>query len=314
MSGDGSSRNFVRVLRGDTPVCVAVWPPSTGKRDLAEFRSAQEIGRHLHRAGVAVPEIYAVDDPVGLILFRDFGDIRLHDQLAADRQQALELYPQAVKELVRTQVSGRRGFDQNWCYDTAVYDRQVMLERESGYFLQAFWQDTLQKGAVEGLKEEFEDIAAQVMNGAEPFFLHRDFQSRNIMVSAGHIGIIDFQAGRLGPPGYDLASLLIDPYAALSTTVQQDLFSLYISEIEAYPEVNTEKIKGSFPFLALQRNLQIIGAFAYLSKELQKSFFRPYILPSLTMLKRRLQEHPLDRYTTLQRTVATAITEYTALQ
>ncbi len=313
LSGDGSSRKFVRVLRRNESVCIAVLPPSSSKKDMAEFRSALEIGRHLHKVGGAVPEIRAVDEGIGLILFEDFGDTRLHDMLASDRQQTLELYRQVVKELVDLQVRGRRGFDQNWCYDTSAYDREVMLGRESGYFFKAFWQDTLQAGAVEGLDEEFEDIAAQVMSSSEPFFLHRDFQSRNIMVSNDRIGVIDFQAGRLGPPGYDLASLLIDPYAALSESEQQDLFSIYIQEMSAYPEVSRDKIIRSFPFLALQRNLQIIGAFAYLSGALQKPFFRPYIVPSLSMLRKRLQEKEFQHYPVLQQTVATAISAYNRL-
>jgi hypothetical protein len=185
-----------------------------------------------------------------------------------------------------------------------------MLDREAGYFLRAFWQGLIQAGHVEGLAEEFEDIAAQVMNYSELFFLHRDFQSRNIMVSRGRIGIIDFQAGRLGPPGYDLASLLIDPYAGLSEREQQDLFSTYMSEMMFYPNVSIDKIKRSFPYLAVQRNLQIIGAFAYLSGRMQKPFFKPYILPSLRMLRKRLQERLFQPYGILQETIAAAITMY----
>ncbi len=310
LSGDGSSRKFIRVTSGVEPVCIAVLPPSRSERHMAEFRAASEIGRHLHYAGLPVPKILAVDETVGLILFEDFGDTRLHDILAADRQQALELYRQVVKDLAHLQVGGARGFDPNWCYDTAVYDTGVMLNRESGYFLTAFWQDTIHGGQVEGLAEEFKAIAAEVMSCSEPLFLHRDFQSRNIMVSRDRIGIIDFQAGRLGPPGYDLASLLIDPYAALSEREQQDLFSLYLSEMKVYPDVSIEKISRSFPFLAVQRNLQIIGAFAFLSGKMQKPFFKPYILPSLRILQKRLRERVFQPYGILQETVSAAITMY----
>lgn len=310
LSGDGSSRKFIRVTNGVEPICIAVLPPSSGQRDMAEFRAASEIGRHLHNAGIAVPKILAVDETVGLILFEDFGDIRLHDLLRVDRRQALELYRTVVKDLAHLQVKGARGFDPNWCYDTAVYDIDLMLNRESGYFFKAFWQDTIHGGQVEGLAAEFNDIAVEVMSCSEPLFLHRDFQSRNIMVNGDRIGIIDFQAGRLGPPGYDIASLLIDPYVALSDAEQQDLFSIYLSEMKVYADVNIEKISRSFPFLALQRNLQIIGAFSFLSGKMQKSFFKPYILPSLLMLKKRLRERLFQPYGILQETVSAAITMY----
>jgi len=310
LSGDGSSRKFIRVSGGMGPICIAVLPPSSSKRDMAEFRAAVEIGRHLDCVGTPVPKILGVDERIGLILFEDFGDIRLHDTLNSDRQQGLELYRRVVKDLAQLQVKGASGFDQNWCCDTTFYDTDVMLKRESGYFLKAFWEDTIHGEAVEGLTEEFEDIAAQVMNCSEAFFLHRDFQSRNIMICNGRIGIIDFQAARLGPPGYDLASLLIDPYVALSGREQEELFSLYIDEIKLFPGVSLDYIMCSYPFLALQRNLQIIGAFAYLSGTMEKPFFRPYILPSLIMLENRLQEKVFQPYGILQETVAEAITMY----
>ncbi len=311
LSPDGSSRKFIRVSSGGEPLCIGVLAASSGDRDMAEFRAAVEIGNHLYEAGTAVPRILASDAAAGLILFEDFGDTRLHDICTGNRQQAIERYPEVVKELVRLQVSGSKNFDRNWCYDTAVYDTGVMLKRESGYFLEAFWHDTLHGAAVEGLVEEFKDIAAQVMISSETLFLHRDFQSRNIMVSGERIGIIDFQAGRLGPPGYDLASLLIDPYAALSEGEQQKLFSLYINEMESYPEVDIDRIRRSFPFLAVQRNLQIIGAFSYLSGKMQKPFFRPYILPSLVTLNNTLGEAAFQPYAVLRKTVDEALSRYT---
>jgi len=42
--------------------------------------------------------------------------------------------------------------------------------------------------------------------------MHRDFQSKNLMIKNEQIFVIDFQGARLGPPSYDLASLLFDPY------------------------------------------------------------------------------------------------------
>ena len=309
---DGSSRKFIRVFTGGEPVCIAVLPASPGGRDMAEFRAAVAIGDHLSNAGAAVPRVLASDAAAGLILFEDFGDTRLHDICAGNRQQAIgRYYPEVVKQLVGLQVKGARNFDRSWCYDSAVYDAGVMLRRESGYFLEAFWHGTLQANAVDGLIEEFENIAARVMSSSEELFLHRDFQSRNVMISGERIGIIDFQAGRLGPPGYDLASLLIDPYAALSDAEQQHLFSLYINEMKSYPEVDIDRIRRSYPFLALQRNLQIIGAFSYLSGKMQKPFFRPYILPSLLALNARLGESVFQQYAVLRKTVDEALRRYT---
>jgi aminoglycoside/choline kinase family phosphotransferase len=46
--------------------------------------------------------------------------------------------------------------------------------------------------------------------------VHRDFQSQNIIVWNEQAYLIDFQGVRPGLPQYDLASLLFDPYVALT--------------------------------------------------------------------------------------------------
>lgn len=310
LQGDGSSRKFFRVYIAGKPFCIAVLPPTRAPRDMAEFRSAVEIGRHLHSGGAPVPEIMGVEEHSGLILFEDFGDTRLQDIRGTDRARAMGLYRTAVRQLAHLQVQGAKDFNRAWCYDTEVYDTEVMLNRESGYFVTAFWQDIVGEKPVDGLYQEFEDIADQVTLHSEPYFLHRDFQSRNIMVMGDRLGIIDFQAGRLGPPGYDLASLLIDPYASLAVGEQNELFSLYIDELKSFSKVDIDKLKHSYPYLAVQRNLQIIGAFSYLSAKMGKSFFKPYIMPALVRLNIKLQEDPFESYAVLKNTAEQAISRF----
>lgn len=308
--GDGSSRRFIRVFYDGRPRCIAVAPASADAAGYREFRSSLAIGRHLHKAGVPVPEVLAADTKRGLIVFEDLGDTRLHGCCRAQGSRSHSFYQDAVKALAHMQVVGAEDFDQSWCCDTETYDKQVMTQRESGYFYQAFWKDTLFGGEVAGLEEEFELLAERVMDYFEPLFLHRDFQSRNIMIKDETVRIIDFQAGRLGPPGYDIASLLIDPYVALSVPQQDELFELYLVEIGSYQVVDPETVRASYPYLALQRNLQIIGAFAYLSGQKRKTFFRPYLLPSLIMLQNRLSAPMFADFPIIRQTAAEAFTRY----
>ena len=307
LAGDGSSRAFIRVLDKGNSVGIAVLPASAGGRDMAEFHSALTIGNHLHHAGRAVPKILGVAESSGVILFEDLGDTRLHDLVCLDRSRALAFYRMAVQELASLQVKGARNFDTAWCYDTPVYDKSVMLERESGYFISAFWQHLLQQSVPSGLLEEFEAIADHVVQHSQLFFLHRDYQSRNIMIDDERISIIDFQAGRLGPPAYDLASLLIDPYAALSENEQTLLFDEYLEAITSFGEVNMEKLVLSYPYLALQRNLQIIGAFSFLYKQRNKPFFKPFIVPAVRLLKNRLMMDEFIPYPILKKTATEAL-------
>ena len=310
LAGDGSGRIFVRVFENNCPLGVAVFPSGAEKRDMAEFRSAFQIARHLYEAGVPVPQVIGVDETVGLIIFEDLGDLRLHESIVNNRDKSADFLRKTIKVLAKMQVQGAVNFKQDYCFDTPSYDRNTMLERESGYFVKAFWEQTLFEDSVVGLKEEFELLADRVMMYYEPLFFHRDFQSRNIMICNGEIRVIDFQAGRLGPPGYDIASLLIDPYMGLSDILQSELFQLYLDEMSNFTIVDVDKIVLSYPYLAVQRNLQIIGAFAYLSGKKGKSFFKPYILPSLIMLQNRLEEKEFNDTPIFKSTVSLAIQKY----
>lgn len=306
--GDGSSRRFIRVFCDLQPCCLGVVPASSADRDFAEFRSALAIARHLNRKGVPVPGVLSADSRLGLILFEDLGDTLLHNVLKSEPESSMApLYREVIEALVRMQIDGADDFDQNWCYDTETYDTKVMTERESGYFYQAFWQDTLFGEEVVGLQEEFDRLANRVMDHFDALFLHRDFQSRNIMLKDSQIRIIDFQAGRIGPPGYDIASLLIDPYARLSKELQEDLLDYYLDRIEVHNGLNRHRIRGSYPYLAVQRNLQIIGAFAFLSGKKRKPFFGQFLMPSLIMLHNRLADPLFVDFPVLRKTVAESI-------
>jgi len=310
LAGDGSSRRFYRVKRASgEPLCLAVGPAGSTEQDMREAKAARLIGLHLHGCGVRVPAQYGWDEETGLLLFEDLGDVKLHDLVeqgrnqtgAPDMQAVRLLYCQAVRELAVMQIRGASGFDGDWCWDSREYDRDLMLNRESGYFLRAFWRDLLGQEAEAGIEEEFEQLAAMASEASTAFFLHRDFQSRNIMVRDGQVCFIDFQGGRMGPLGYDPASLLIDPYVALPLSLQEELLQAYLDALKALHPVDANQFRRQYSFLALQRNLQIIGAFAFLSRVRGKVFFRCYLLPALLSLTERLREREFSDLRVLPR-------------
>lgn len=295
LAGDGSSRIFLRLSFADTSSIVAVLPGGDAAMGKKEAASAWQICLHLRAAGTAVPKPLAYDRQTGLILFEDLGDTRLHDLLQTDEYQQdhcrFNVYREVIRELVCLQVRGRENFDVSWCWQTPLYDRQLMLERESGYFLQALCRDFLNlRPDADALSREFERIADTAAKARSGFFLHRDFQSRNIMIREGRVRIIDFQGGRLGPLGYDLASLLLDPYAGLSPELRESLLEEYLGELLRRVPYDAQVFKNEYVYLAMQRNLQILGAFAFLGGQKGKTFFLPYIQPALKSMRNLLDE------------------------
>jgi aminoglycoside/choline kinase family phosphotransferase len=307
---DGSTRIFLRVHLTPGQQVIIAAPAACGRQELAEARSGWLIGTHLLAKKLRIPYLYGFDAARGVLVFGDLGDRRLHDlwlEPGTDREEKLSLLKRTTALLVELQTAGAVGFDPDWCWDTPCYDESVMLQKEAHYFYRAFWLDLLDQEEVPGLAAEFEDLVGKAARAPAGFFLHRDFQSRNLMIKNGEIFAIDYQAGRLGPLGYDLASLLIDPYMALPVALQEELYAYYVQLLQARWGVDAVAFHEQFQRLALQRNLQILGAFAYLSKVRGKKFFRCYIEPAARMLSVRLAEHLFTEYPLLRKTAATAV-------
>jgi N-acetylmuramate 1-kinase len=313
LAGDGSSRKFWRIMDGGQSLCLAVAPPSPDAQGLAEAKAARAIGLHLLKQGVRLPEQYGWNEECGVLLFEDLGDKKLHEYVLKQQEsedwiaRVRSCYIHVVKGLAGMQVHGAKDFEPDWCCDTPYYDKRVMLERESEYFLGAFWQDFLGKKEPSGLREEFVQLADKAALIPATYFLHRDFQSRNIMLHHDEPCFIDFQGGRLGPLGYDLASLLIDPYVALPYDFQEELLELYLDKLEELIVVDRRKFVEEYLLLGLQRNLQIVGAFAFLTKQRKKIFFEQFLRPAIASLNALLDCELFSGMTILRQTVSSAV-------
>jgi len=316
LAGDGSDRRFLRISQAQGPTLIAVLP-SGNPAGRAEARAAYLIGRHLQARGVPVPQIYGFAEASGIMLCEDLGDVLLHDKLAAGasapargRAAVVEnLYREAIDVLLHLQIVGRQGFDPAWCWETGRYDRQVMIDKEANYFLTAFCRDYLGKTALApGLGEEFEALATRAARLPADFFLHRDFQSRNLMIHEGRLRVIDFQGGRLGPLGYDLAALLLDPYAALDEPCRAGLLDYYLARLSTPPygtaAFDQQAFRRGFYYLALQRNLQILGAYAFLTQKRHKPFFQQYLQPAAMSLAELLTRPAGEDYPCLRKLAA----------
>jgi aminoglycoside/choline kinase family phosphotransferase len=291
LAGDGSDRRFFRLL--GSPTVVLLFHPRPPGGEVNENDSYYQLGRHLRAQGVPVPEIYTYCREEFWMLLEDLGDISLESAIKRQPQEGLvrHWYRQALGVLAAMQLQGAAGFDPSWCFDTPMVHRPFLWERECGYFVGAFLQGYLKlKISLEDLAPDFERVLTGALPPGPNYFLHRDFQSRNLFIKNGRLRVIDFQGGRLGPLGYDLAALLIDPYVNLSPAWQAELLDHYLDLLQDHLEVDREAFREQYYHLALCRNLQILGAFGYLTRVKGKSQFARYIPAALSSLRCRLQE------------------------
>ncbi len=291
LHGDGSDRRFYRVLRPEK--MVAIFPSLVHPKRKEEARATYLIGYHLYDLGVAIPQVIDHHRGAGLVLLEDVGDEHLQTRArqCANSRERESLYYKAVDALLTFQVDGVEGFDLRSCWDSPRYDYELMITRESDYFLQALCKDYVGQTFDEvGVKQECRAIALRASREPADFLLHRDYQSRNLLVYHDEIRIIDFQGARLGPLGYDLASLLFDPYVQLSAPERETIYEYYVKEASLRVQLNSETFKEGYLTLAVQRVLQMLGAFGFLTGQKGKAFFEPFILPALDNLRNLLPQ------------------------
>jgi len=310
LKGDGSSRFFFRMKWPNFPESfVVMWNPPGDHAALRENSAYDRIGMHLKKRRVPVPEIYHVDHRYGCVILEDLGDESLQDYLAR-LDDPLPVLGNVLEVLFHMQHEGVEGFDPRWCCQTPVYDHTVMILLEACYFREAFLRRYLRMTTDLGRLERCFLHCADVISGCRSSsLLHRDFQSRNLMMSNGRIRILDWQGARIGPPGYDLASLVIDPYTGLDDDIRFFLIQTYLTMFSARFPRETDHFQAVYPYLALQRNMQILGAFAHLSIAKGKKEFVAYIPPAVKRLKAQLERMPDAVLTPLKEIVAEIKTE-----
>ncbi len=290
LKGDASDRRVFRLFTGNkTFICVS--HPNGGKGSLSENDSFVYMAEHLRTKGLPSPGIYAFDPRRGLFLMEDFGDFSLESVIKKIKEPRLikRVYETILKLLLKIQIEGARDFDPRYCYDTPIYNGRFSWERESCYFIEAFLKKYLGwKRVPPSVEKELKALTLMVDREKTRLFLYRDFQSRNLMVWSGGIGLIDFQAARLGPPQYDLASLLIDPYVDLPEKIQEELFDFYLQEMSSILPIKAKYFRENYEIIAFQRNLQILGAYAFLSRAKGKTYFEEYIPASVKNLRKRI--------------------------
>jgi aminoglycoside/choline kinase family phosphotransferase len=177
-----------------------------------------------------------------------------------------------------------------------VYGRNfdyAVMRWESTYFKEEFLESFcgFTPAETEILEDDFGALARSLEQ--EPrFFMHRDFQSQNIFFKDGNVRIIDFQTAHVGLLAYDVAALLRDSYVTLPKDMREGLLQYYYTAIRETIGVYSEysQFKEVYTKAAIQRNMQALGAFSFLSGKKKKDWFRTAIPQGLDYLREGLDE------------------------
>ena len=307
ITGDGSDRLWFRAVHGKRSLVISDHGICMDQSDnLSQLKAFVSIGTHLASKNICVPQILGYDALSGQVALEDLGNIHLATLVNQSQNptQIVDLYKNVIDHLIEFSQAGVQNFDTNWTCQTATYSKELILEKECAYFITAFIQDYLGKNcSFESYAQEFGIIADNALKYAHNGLMHRDMQSKNIMVHDEKIYFIDFQSARIGPLQYDLASLLIDPYVKLPQIVQEEMLTYTMIRLEIDSTIKQDEFKECYQYCCLTRNLQFLGAFAFLSRVKGKKSFESYIPHAVVSLKSTLRG--MDRFPALSKLVNT---------
>jgi len=275
----GSDRNYYR-LRG----------PDGDSLILVKYGDSREENRHycaiaafLAVLGIHVPEIYFHDEAERLIGMQDLGEIDLWASRDEPWPRRRALYALALDELAALHAFAHSAHAQAEIPLQAGFNADL-YRWEQNYF----FENCL--GRFFGItdpacdREALEQIAL-ALDGKPSVLVHRDFQSQNILLHGKHAHLIDFQGLRAGLPGYDLASLIYDPYVTLAAAEREELVHLYLEKcIDLGMEIPAD-FHATLDLCAMQRLMQALGAYGFLGLVKGRTQFLAHIPAALASLR-----------------------------
>ncbi len=275
-----------RQWSGEDQILLNALPPSGSSREYYRIRSKNNVAigvinldyrenvaflamtRHFIDKGLPVPKIYAENLDKGCYILQDLGDTTLYKYFVAEckdnslGKKTKAYYFQAIEKLARFQVIGGDGLNFDICYPRKSFDKQSMLW-DMNYFKYHFLKLMQIPFDEQKLEDDFHVFSDFLMKAHTPYFMYRDFQSRNIMVHDEKLYFIDYQGGRQGALQYDLASILFEAKTFLPFAFRDELLKHYINILKGYINVKEKDFIDHYYAYALIRLMQAFGAYGY---------------------------------------------------
>jgi len=280
----GSDRRYFRVRNDSRTVVLLECRP-----DDPDYERHLIYTRFFAAHTVPVPGLVATDAVRKMALFDDLGDTSLYSYLKVPHSSmhVYDVYCSVLDILVKIHTRVTQHVHECPMLQARIFDYDY-LRWETGYFLERFiiGLRKLSLGNKQALEEEFHRLALKV-DAYSKGVVHRDFQCQNIMITAGGIPhVIDYQGARMAPTAYDVASILWDPYYRLDDGVRERLTGYYVGESAKQSEGFNEKLfRESLIPCRLQRHMQALGAYGFLSAVKGKKYFLKHIPEALRLLK-----------------------------
>ncbi|MFN4191652.1 MAG: aminoglycoside phosphotransferase family protein [Tabrizicola sp.] len=280
LAGDASDRRYERLRLGAATAILMDNPPG-GADDPVAFSA---MARHLRALGLSAPRVLAEDLPRGILLLEDLGDDLFARLIAADPTREAELYAAAVDALLHLQSAPP---------PAGLPD----LSAADWAGAAAFALDGYARAATGSSPDPSEFLAVltgvlQAHADGPRVLILRDFHAENLIwlparLGLARVGLLDFQLGQLGQPGYDLVSLLQDARRDVGQGTEDAMVARFVAATGADPQA----FAAHYAALGAQRALRILGVFVRLALVAGKPGYLP-LLPRVWGQLHRNLAHP----------------------
>jgi aminoglycoside/choline kinase family phosphotransferase len=255
-SADASFRRYFRITYPGGTLIAMDAPPE--QENVSPFI---DITHRLEKANLHAPHIHASDLEQGFLLLDDLGSQDFLRGLSRDSVD--KLYGDALAALVKIQSADTKDFT---LYNNKLLAVELSLFQD--WYLGVHLGIELSQGQREQLGRVFSALIDNALEQPQ-VFVHRDYHSRNLMVTAeNNPGIIDYQDAVFGPITYDLVSLLRDCYISWPTE-QVKAWALHYRDQAVANELmaptQDQQFLRWFDLMGIQRHLKAIGIFARLN-------------------------------------------------
>ena len=312
LRADASTRSYERLALGDKRVLLMSSPPRPdgppvrGDKPYSAIAHLADnvvpfvgMANGLRQYGFSAPAIYQADLKQGFLIIEDLGEERL---VAGDPPAPFaERYEVAVDVLLalhERQLPDTLPVAPQLDYRIPAYDTDAFLIEAE--LLLDWFLPRLNAATPDTERDSFRAIWRELLQpaiAAPPTWVLRDFHSPNLLwlpqrSELAQIGLLDFQDAVMGPPAYDLASLLQDARVDISEETELALLGQYVrGRSRRAADFDAAQFITIYATLAAQRASKILGIFARLDMRDGKPQYLRH-LPRVWGYLQRALSHP----------------------
>ncbi len=302
LHGDASYREYFRIhIDNNQSLIVMSFPsgPLSASEEISNTNVQMIDHPFIHMAEklrsetIPVPKVIASNIDMGIIILEDLGDELMFSKLHTTKVTHWAPYYEQAIDLIHDMQSRMKKYTPDNCIAYQRHFDATLFNWEFNHFLEFGLKKRLSPNLLPTTEHAFskysQKITQQLLKLPQAF-VHRDFQSKNLIFHNNILHVIDFQDALTGPYVYDLVALLRDSYIEIPKNIHNHLLA-YAAKKWQMP---LKQFTHDYALVTIQRKLKDAGRFVYIDQVKGNDSYLQFIPKSLAYVKQAfldLNEH-----------------------